>query len=201
MRSTRYGAAPKTPGLGASKVLSIIRNRKQGALRTAIATATLLALVATACIAEDDLTFDQRHRQLSEQLMCPVCDGQTIDQSSATLSEDMKTVIWEQLEDGRSNAEIRGYFVERYGESVLAAPTSEGLNLTAWILPAFIAAAGLAIVGAAYFRMRSPSATSRATKGVEVNNQPSDDPAAELDSYLARVDAEMEAATGKQEQT
>ena len=178
-------------------MLSIIRNRKQGALRTAIATATLLALVATACIAEDDLTFDQRHRQLSEQLMCPVCDGQTIDQSSATLSEDMKTVIWEQLEDGRSNAEIRGYFVERYGESVLAAPTSEGLNLTAWILPAFIAAAGLAIVGAAYFRMRSPSAT----KAAEVNNQPSDDPAAELDSYLARVDAEMEAATGKQEQT
>lgn len=158
-----------------------------------------LSLVATigasACIAEDDLTLDQRHRQLSEQLMCPVCDGQTIDQSSAAISEDMKSVIWQQLDAGRSNAQIRDYFVDRYGEAVLAAPTSAGVNITAWVLPAVIAAFGLAAVGSAYIRMRMPRTDKT---GVNPSTLPvateSDSDNDELDPYLERIDAEIESS-------
>ena len=70
--------------------------------------------------------------------MCPVCDGQTLDQSQAQLSEDMKTVIRQKIEDGDSNQQIRDYFVERYGEIVLASPDAGGFNLIAWVMPGVI---------------------------------------------------------------
>lgn len=164
----------------------------------ALAVAGILIAAAISCIAEDDLTLDQRHRHLSEQLMCPVCDGQTIDQSSAAISEDMKSVIWQQLEEGQSNSQIREYFVERYGEAVLAAPTSSGVNLTAWVLPAVIATFGLAAVGTAYLRMRLPRKTSADASELDgpapaANESPDD----ELAPYLERVDAELDAATSK----
>ena len=172
-------------------------------LRILTAIALALAFVTvTACITEDDLTLDQRHRQLSEQLMCPVCDGQTIDQSSATISEDMKSVIWQQLDEGRSNVEIRQYFVDRYGEAVLAAPTGSGLNITVWTLPLVVAIAGLAIVGAAYLRMRIPKASAAASEtdgqSGEGNSDTESDPA--LNPYLERVDAELDSAIGKSTQ-
>ena len=106
------------------------------------------------CVTEDDLTADQRVYQLSQQLMCPVCDGQTLDQSQAQLSEDMKAVIRTKIEDGETNAEIRAYFVERYGEIVLASPGAGGFNVIAWIVPGLIFIAGALLVGNAYLNMR-----------------------------------------------
>ena len=192
-----------TTGLSTSGTIMPIplRNHFQFAHRPLTAfllVAVLMIVFATACIAEDDLTLDQRHRHLSEQLMCPVCDGQTIDQSSAAISIDMKSVIWQQLEAGQSNAEIREYFVERYGEAVLAAPTNTGVNLTAWVLPAVIAAVGLAAVGAAYLRMRIPRMTAGSSSATAAADpEASDSQNDELEPYLERVDAEFGSATGK----
>lgn len=172
-------------------------------LRILTAIALALAFVTvTACITEDDLTLDQRHRQLSEELMCPVCDGQTIDQSSAAISEDMKSVIWQQLDEGRSNVEIRQYFVDRYGEAVLAAPTGSGLNITVWTLPLVVTIAGLAIVGAAYLRMRIPkaSATDHDSGGQLDGDDSAGDTDPALNPYLERVDAELDSAIGKSTQ-
>ena len=156
----------------------------------------IAGITALACIAEDDLTLDQRHRQLSEQLMCPVCDGQTIDQSSAAISEDMKSVIWQQLEDGQSNNQIRQYFVQRYGEAVLAAPTGDGVNIAAWVTPAVVAALGLVAVGAAYLRMRIPNTAARIS-APESNHMIETD--SDLEPYLERVDVDLDAETGDQD--
>ena len=115
----------------------------------------IVLIVASSCISEDDLTIDQRAHQLSQQLMCPVCDGQSLDQSQAQISEDKKAVIREKLEAGESNEDIRSYFVERYGELVLAAPATSGFNLVAWAMPLLIFLAGVLVVINAMRRMRS----------------------------------------------
>ncbi len=149
----------------------------------------IVLIVASSCISEDDLTIDQRAHQLSQQLMCPVCDGQTLDQSQAQISEDMKAVIREKLEAGGSNEDIRSYFVERYGELVLAAPAASGFNLVAWAMPLLIFLAGVLVVINAMRRMRSqPPAL------VSANATPPNDTAEretgpeDLSEYLELVD-------------
>ena len=47
----------------------------------------------------------------------------------------MKAVIRQKIEDGDSNQQIRDYFVERYGEIVLASPDAGGFNLIVWTMP------------------------------------------------------------------
>ncbi len=163
----------------------------------------VVLVIVGACVREDDLTTDQRVYQLSTQLMCPVCDGQTLDQSQAQLSLDMQAVIREKVEAGGSNAEIRAYFVERYGEVVLASPDAGGFNLVAWVMPVVIFLGGALLVGNAYLNMRrrrrSDSESVEVSKVddvVEVVPEVADE---EMEEYLQRADREMTAAVGRRD--
>ena len=163
----------------------------------------VVLVIVGACVREDDLTTDQRVYQLSTQLMCPVCDGQTLDQSQAQLSLDMQAVIREKVEAGGGNAEIRAYFVERYGEVVLASPDAGGFNLVAWVMPVVIFLGGALLVGNAYLNMRrrrrSDSESVEVSKVddvVEVVPEVADE---EMEEYLQRADREMTAAVGRRD--
>ena len=102
----------------------------------------LVALVAvalsTACAATSDSDvpdIDRRATALNKALMCPVCPGESIDQSQNPLAVQMRAVVRDMLEDERSEDEIKDFFVERYGPSVLMQPPSEGFGLAAWVVP------------------------------------------------------------------
>ena len=152
-----------------------------------IAAFLLVLLVATSgCIREEDITLEQRAHQLAGQLMCPVCDAQTIEGSSAQIAEDMRLKVRELLDRGESNAEIKDYFVLRYGPEILAAPEGSGFNLLAWIVPVFIVVGGLGIALLAIKNMRKV--------GIRAQNnqiQVEDD----LSEYLAQVDRDLDGST------
>jgi len=76
-----------------------------------------------------------REYSLYSQLMCPVCEGQTIAESKATIAEDMKEMISNKIAEGQTDLEILNYFEDRYGTEILANPPKEGFNLIVWILP------------------------------------------------------------------
>ncbi|MGH2374538.1 MAG: cytochrome c-type biogenesis protein [Gemmatimonadales bacterium] len=80
-------------------------------------------------------TLDERVRDIARSLMCPVCEGQTVAESSAELAEQMRVLIKEKLQQGEGREEILAYFVSRYGESILAAPPKRGFNLVVWVGP------------------------------------------------------------------
>ena len=67
--------------------------------------------------------------------MCPVCPGESIDQSQNQLAIDMRGVVAEKLSEGWTDRQVREFFVERYGPSVLLEPPREGFSLIAWVLP------------------------------------------------------------------
>lgn len=152
-----------------------------------LSTALVLLFVLVAlsgCIKEDDLTPDQRAYSLDRQLMCPVCDGQTIDESHAQIAEDMKLVVREQIADGKSNEEIRDYFVARYGEVILASPEASGFNLIIWIMPAFIVGGGILAVIWVLKNMRKKAVLAAAEARLAVADK-------QLEKYLEKVDAEI----------
>ena len=141
----------------------------------------VILVAAMGCIREDDLTLEQRSHQLAAQLMCPVCDGQTIDGSNAQIAQDMRVKVRELLDSGSTNAQIKDYFVVRYGEEILAAPSGRGFNLIAWIVPFFIVSGGIAI---ALVTIRNLKRSNARSSGVASAGSGS----ADLAEYLARVD-------------
>ena len=91
---------------------------------------------------------------LDKRLICPVCPGETINQSQATLAKQMRIIVRERLLQGQSEQEIIDYFVSVYGNSVLAAPPRQGFGLTAWVVPPVALAAGAALLALVFRAMR-----------------------------------------------
>ena len=85
--------------------------------------------------------------KLEKEIMCPVCDGQTLDQSQSLIAENMKDTIKKKIEEGYDEKEIKNYFISRYGESVIAYPTFQGFNIVAYLIPVLLIALGLGILG------------------------------------------------------
>jgi len=76
-----------------------------------------LALVSAMRLALAAPGLEEREAMLAASLRCMVCQNQTLAESNAPLAADMRRQIREQLAGGRSEAQIRDYFEERYGPS------------------------------------------------------------------------------------
>ena len=85
---------------------------------------------------------------LNKEIMCPVCPGESIDQSQNDLAIQMRFIVTKLVNENKSDQEIKEYFVERYGEVVLMEPSTNGFGLIAWIVPwvAFISTVFLVII-------------------------------------------------------
>ena len=81
---------------------------------------------------------EERAHKLNETVMCPVCPGESIDQSQNPLALQMRELVKDKLDQGWSDQQIQDYFVERYGPSVLLAPPRSGVGLVIWIVPPVI---------------------------------------------------------------
>lgn len=90
----------------------------------------------------DDPVLESRAREISAGLRCPVCQSESIDESNATLSRDLRLLVRERLVAGDTDQEAIDYIVARYGEFVLLRPDVRGANLVLWL-----AAPGLLLVG------------------------------------------------------
>tara|TARA_B100000959_G_scaffold285713_1_gene361407 strand:+ start:5185 stop:5778 length:594 start_codon:yes stop_codon:yes gene_type:complete len=149
---------------------------------------TVLLLSSVSCVREEDLSLEQRAHQLAGELMCPVCDGQTIDGSSAQISQDMRAKVRERLDAGDTNAEIKDYFVVRYGSEILAAPERSGFNLLAWIVPVVIVIGGFGIALITIKNMRKSATQMPPTSAELASASESED---DLTDYLAQVDRDL----------
>ena len=81
----------------------------------------------------DDPALEERARELSQGLRCPVCQNETIDESNATLAQELRIVLRERLVAGDTDEEAVTYMVSRYGEYVLLRPDASGANLILWL--------------------------------------------------------------------
>lgn len=104
-----------------------------------------LALFVVSCSKPPE-DANVRATRLGKQLRCPVCRGVPIADSPAELAQQMMTIVREQVKEGKSDEEIKKYFVERYGEWALLEPRASGMNLIIWVLPIAVLAMGAAII-------------------------------------------------------
>jgi cytochrome c-type biogenesis protein CcmH len=83
----------------------------------------------------DDPVLEQRARALSAELRCPVCQGESIDESDAPLAKDLRILVRERLKAGADEQEIRAFLTARYGEFVMLKPAFNLRNLPLWLAP------------------------------------------------------------------
>jgi cytochrome c-type biogenesis protein CcmH len=80
-------------------------------------------------------TLDQRARSVAAQLKCPVCQGESVADSPSAIAQQMRGVIRQQLQSGKSEQEVIAYFQARYGEQIVWSPPWQGFSLLAWLAP------------------------------------------------------------------
>ena len=85
-------------------------------------------------------------RDIALQLRCPVCQGLSVGDSPSELANEMRTLVREQVQQGKTSAEVLDYFAQRYGEWILLAPPKRGFNLVIWVLPFVLLLIGVAAV-------------------------------------------------------
>ena len=81
----------------------------------------------------DDPELEARAREISQGLRCPVCQNESIDESSAVLSAQLRVLLRERLVAGDSDEEAVDYLVARFGEFILLEPDKRGANLVLWL--------------------------------------------------------------------
>ena len=106
-----------------------------------------MILLLNSCAFSESESQSDLYIKLEKEIMCPVCDGQTLDQSQSLIAENMKDTIKKKIEEGYDEKEIKNYFISRYGESVIAYPTFQGFNIVAYLIPVLLIALGLGILG------------------------------------------------------
>lgn len=121
--------------------------------------AFLLSLAVFPMPAAADGPLDQQARDIAKELQCPICQNLSVADSPSELATQMRGIIREQLEAGKTRQEIEDYFVARYGESVLRNPPKEGFNLLVWWIPPIV----LAVAAGLVVRMLSGRATRSAS--------------------------------------
>ena len=95
----------------------------------------ILCSTFTVTFAAESEEFEARFRKLSNELRCPTCQGLSVKDSEAGFSNSIKDKIHELMKLGKTDKEIKEYFIERYGEWILRSPPKKGFNLVLWILP------------------------------------------------------------------
>jgi len=93
-----------------------------------------------------DPAAEARARHLFGQVRCLVCQNESIDDSEAQLAHDLRQVVRDQVKAGRSDAEVRAFLTDRYGEFVLLKPAFSWGNAVLWLAPFAIVLAGVLLL-------------------------------------------------------
>ncbi len=105
-----------------------------------------------------DPALEARARAITVTLRCPVCQGETIDDSSAPISRDLRLAVRERIVAGDTDVQVVDYIVARYGEFVLFDPPARGANLILWLAGPAMLLAGAAVAISTLRRPKSEAA-------------------------------------------
>ena len=118
------------------------------ALLIALTLATMLGVAQAkdAVPAAADPVLEARMQRIAIELRCLVCQNQTIADSPAGLSDDLRRDIREQLQRGATDQQVVQYMTDRYGDFIRYRPPVKGSTMALWIGPAVLLVLGVAVL-------------------------------------------------------
>jgi cytochrome c-type biogenesis protein CcmH len=110
-----------------------------------------LALILSAVVAQaenfDTYPFESpeqeaRFDRLTQELRCPKCQNQSLADSNAPIAHDLRLEVLRLMREGKSDAQIKQFLVERYTEFVLYKPEVKPMTWLLWFGPGMLVLAG-----------------------------------------------------------
>lgn len=102
-------------------------------------------------------TTDDRINAIAETIKCPTCQGESVSDSNALASREIRRDIARRVEEGQSDDEIRAYYIESYGEEIVLTPSGSGVTALVWVLPVVVSGAAVAGLVLVFRRWRGRS--------------------------------------------
>ena len=109
-------------------------------------TAFGVAQAKDAAPAAADPVLEARMQRIAIELRCLVCQNQTIADSPAGLSDDLRREIREQLQRGATDQQVVQYMTDRYGDFIRYRPPVKGSTMALWVGPAVLLVLGIAVL-------------------------------------------------------
>jgi cytochrome c-type biogenesis protein CcmH len=147
---------------------------------------TLLIIIlagafASAVFAQTKLPTDDDVNRVAKQLYCPVCESTPLDVCPTEACRQWRDVIRTMLTEGKSEAEIKQYFVAQYGVRVLNVPPNPWAT---YFIPAVVILIGAALLFRGFQLWKRPLVAISASDEQEA--QP-----VQQDEYLAKMEEEL----------
>ena len=153
----------------------------------AILAILLATLFARPAIAQGPIPSDDDVNKIARQLFCPVCENTPLDVCPTEACRQWRELIRDMLAQGKSEAEIKQYFVEHYGVVVLNEPpnkfASYFIPVVAFLLGAFILFRG--------FQMWVKPSITESGSGEKDRVASRSEANPSQDEYIARVEEEL----------
>jgi cytochrome c-type biogenesis protein CcmH len=132
--------------------------------------------------ADGSVVSDDEVNEIASQMFCPVCENVPLDVCPTQACHQWRETIRQLLAEGSTEAEIKAFFVERYGDRVLAEPPRSGFNWLVYIVPPVVVAAGALGLVRLMRRWRvDPAPVEQTAK-----------PGLPADEYVRRLEEELE---------
>ena len=90
-----------------------------------------------------DPALEQRLVSISEEMRCLVCQNESLSGSRSELAQDLRREIRDLIKQGKTDAEIRTFMVDRYGDFILYRPPVKPTTWLLWIGPFVLMFAGI----------------------------------------------------------
>jgi cytochrome c-type biogenesis protein CcmH/NrfF len=104
-------------------------------------------------------TLQAETMHIASQVRCPVCEGQSVAESQAPASVQIRDQIQEELVAGQHQPQILSGLVAAYGPGILEKPQARGVGLVLWVVPVVAVVAAVAGLALAFARCRPRPAT------------------------------------------
>ncbi len=119
------------------------------AMRWMLGVALLCMAFAAAALHPKDFQSPEeeaRYRHLASELRCVMCQNQSLADSPAGVADDLRQQVLTLIREGRNDAEIKDYFLARYGDFILYRPQVKPVTWALWFGPFVLLLIGAGVV-------------------------------------------------------
>jgi cytochrome c-type biogenesis protein CcmH len=139
-------------------------------------------LTAGVVFAQEPLPSDDEVNAIAKQLYCPVCENVPLDVCPTQACRQWRDVIRDKLVEGWGEDQIKNYFVQQYGDRVLAVPPPRGLNWLVYVVPPLVFIGGAFILYRVLAAWRTPDMAPTGTAPSLISSD---------DEYVQRLEEEL----------